>query len=565
MRTDAMSKLYYNLVVGAVFLGFCLVVSHGLKEMLAPLSTLDQSISLEPRHLPEYLMRTGLRFFIAMICSVVFAIIYATAAAKNLRLRRLLIPLLDIFQSIPVLGYLSFTVTAFVALAPNSVLGVELAVIFAIFTAQVWDMIFSVYQSLITVPQDLYEAARVYKLNKWKTFWKIEMPFAIPGLIWNMILSMACSWFFVVAQEVISVGTQSYAVPGIGAYITLALKNRDLLAVFYASIAIATLIFSFNELIFKPLVVWSYRFCYEFNSASDRAKTQSWYLKCLQYSSIVGYFEKSVGFVLSWILQVRVPRVVSKNSTGLAILLEAVFWILATFVFIKTTIFLFYLCAEHLAIQDLLTSITLTVYTAIRVFFMLVVASCLWVPIGIFIGLRPHITKRVQPIIQFLTAIPANLYYPVFVITIFHFNLNPNIWLSVMMIIGAQWYILYNVIGGAQTVPAELLEAAAIFKLGARNRMLKVILPTVAPYYITGMITAAGGAWNACIISEVITWGEVTIAADGIGSYITKNTIAGDMPHVALGVMTLVIFVIIIDHILWKPLYAFASNRFRLD
>ncbi len=564
MGKNIYEKLYYNIVMIALICGLGYVFLLGLNTMFGPLSTLDQKINLDQYNLPGYLLRTGIRFFVAMLISIVVAITYATLAAKNLRLRQFLIPLLDVFQSIPVLGYLSFTVAFFVSLAPNNIFGIEVAVIFAIVTAQVWNMIFSVYQSLITVPNDLYEVARIYKLNKWKIFWLIELPFATPGLIWNIILSMAGSWFFVVAQEVIAVGTQSYILPGMGAYISLALQNMDVKAIVSATLAIICLIFLFNELLFKPIVSWSYKFRYEFNVGAN-SKSNSWLLNYLQQASVVTYVFSLIKIIFSFLLNMQIPKCISNRSAFISLFFEILWWISTAIIAIILYKKIHQICHGNLKLSDVTETIKYGSFTAARIMILLLLCSLIWVPIGIYIGLRPKLAAIVQPITQFLTAMPANLYYPIFVTTIIYYKLNPDIWLSIMLIIGSQWYILYNVIGGAQTIPTELLEAAKIFRIKFIHRLFKIILPAIAPYYMTGMITAAGASWNASIVAEIMTWGGTTLTASGLGSYITQNTNEGNFAHISLGLMVMCAFVVTINRFIWKPLYNYVSIRYRLE
>lgn len=532
--------------------------------MIGPLSLLNEAISGDVKHLPEYLLRTTLRFILAIIFSIIVSIAYATLAAKNARIGYILIPLLDILQSIPVCGYLSFTVTAFITLVPNNILGIELAVIFAVFTTQVWNMIFSVYQSLVSVPKEIYEVARICKMNKWQIFWKIELPFTIPGLVANITLSMYASWFFIVAQEVITVGTHNYTMPGMGAYISKALADMNFASIAYGFIAMIILIVIYNELLFKPLVSWSYKFRYEFTIGSN-SKNYSWFLEYIKRSSIICFLIapfKKLGHVF---INLKCPFFVIKYIWVITLIFETLWWafLLWSLFGVYQQVYGFF--ANHLTWNDFTQTIILGFLTASRITFGLFLASMIWVPIGIFIGLRPKISNRIQPLIQFMTSIPANLYWPLFVITILKFNLDPNFWLSLMLIIGPQWYILYNVIGGTQTIPTDILEAAKIYKLKYYHKLLKIILPSIFPFYLTGLITAAGGSWNASILSEIVSWGDTTLVASGLGSFITINTKDGNLPMVALGVMVMCIFVIIINQIIWKPLQEYASERFRLD
>lgn len=557
-------KIYYNIATLTIISICICIFSKGFYKMFGPYSTLDQQINLDLYYIPGYLLDTGMRFFIAMIFSIIISIIYAVVAAKNHRMRKLLIPLLDIFQSIPVLGFLAFTVTAFVNLAPDNIFGVEMAVIFAIVTAQVWNIIFSVYQSLISVPSELYETAKIYKLNNWKIFWKIELPFALPGLLWNIILSMASSWFYVVTQEMISVGTQSYTMPGMGSYIALALQKMDLKAIIYAVLAIISLIVIFNELFFKPLMAWSFKFRYEFNLGAN-TKSKSWMFNYLQQASIICVILEPVRKLLHCFVNIKIPILISSNSKIIAIVFETLFWMFVCFALYTCSEKLYETCNTHIHLQDISSAFKLGFITAIRIIIMLCLCSLLWVPIGIFVGLRPKLALLIQPIVQFLTAIPANIYYPIFVISILHFHLRAEIWLSVMIVMGSQWYILYNVIAGAQNIPTELLESSKIFRLRLYNRLIKIIIPAIFPYYTTGLITAAGASWNASIVSEIMTWGSTTITATGLGEYITTNTISGNYPQIILGLIIMSIFVVSINHFILKPLYSLVSTKFRLD
>ena len=553
----------YNILSIIILLTLVIIFYKGLDSIYGPLRELDQPINLRISSLPGYLLATGIRFFLAMLISIIIAIIYAVIAAKNKRLRLLLIPLLDIFQSIPVLGYLSFTVTVFTNLAPNNILGIELAVIFTIFTAQVWNIIFSVYQSLITIPQDLYEVAKIYKLNKWRVFWQIELPFAIPGLVSNAILSMGSSWFFIVVSEVISVGTHSYILPGMGAYIALALSSLDFNAILYAIIAIIILILFFNELFFKPLTIWAGKFRYEFNMSSN-SKATSWFVDCISNSNISKYLSYSFAQFFNFIIALTFPNFIRKNSIIIFRIVETIVWGLILWGFTLLYLKLKILCG-HVNFADILNVVKLTSITGIRIISLLFLISFILIPLGVFIGMRPKLAIRTQGYIQFLTSIPANLYYPIFVIGITHFHLNLNSWLPLMLVVGSGWYILYNVIAGTQNIPTELTESCNILKLTTLVKFFKVTLPAIAPFYVTGLIIAAGASWNASIVAEIINWGDKTLSIEGIGSFIAINTIGGNFPQITLALISMGCFVILINHLLWKPLFKYTSTKFRLE
>ena len=563
MQLNSSNRLYINIVISFIMILVAPVIIVGFNKMFGPITAAAQNIDLSIKSLPGYALRTTMRFILAMILSVVFALIYAVLAAKNKRIGAFLIPLLDIFQSVPVLGYLSFTVTAFLAIAPGNIFGIEMAIIFALFTAQVWNIIFSVYQSLTTIPKELYDVSDVYKLNKWQIFWQVELPFAIPGIIWNMALSISSSWFFIVASEAISVGTQTYTLPGLGVYISIALQNTNIEAVIYAMLTILAVIFIFNQLLFAPLISWSHKFRYEFNTGVTN--TSSWLFDYLSRSTLFDSSANFFGRLSDGFLQIRLPHSITKHAKMISYIFEIIWWALIACSLGLIFKQVYVLFENHMSYGEVIHVIKLGAITSFRVLAMLLVSSIFWVPIGIFISLRPALVERIQPLLQFLTAIPANVYFPIFVITILHFNLNPEIWLSLMMIIGAQWYIVYNVIAGGQAIPTELLEASKNLKLSGLNRWIKLILPAILPFYITGMITASGAAWNASIVAEIITWGKDTITATGLGSYITINTSAGDFAKIAIGVIIMSCYVVIVNNILWQPLYDYASKKFRLE
>ena len=557
-------KICQNLIAPAIICCLLYILALGIGTMFGDTSTNLTRVTLDSKNLPVYFLKTAIRFITAIFCSIIFAIIYATLAAKNKRIGKFLIPILDIFQSVPVIGYLSFTITFFVTLFPNDIFGIELAAIFAIFTSQVWNIIFSIYQSLITVPKDLYEVGRVYKLNSWKIFWIIELPFAIPGIVWNVILSMSASWFFIVAQEVISVGDHNYALPGMGTYIALALQQMDISALIHAGFGIFCLIFLFNELLYKPLIAWSDKYRYEFNANSNR-NNNSWFLYYIQQSTVIDVVSSYIGRTCKSILNFELPKIIARRIKTLSIICEILWWISISYGSVYIIMTIYRLCYGNIFYADIGNALFYGTLTALRILALLTICSLIWIPAGIYIGLRPNIAARIQAITQFLTAIPANLYYPFFVTMIINYKLDPNIWLSLMLLVGAQWYILYNVIGGAQSIPTELLEVSKIFKLSSFDKIFKIILPSIAPHYMAGVITAAGASWNASIVAEIMHWGGNNISASGIGTYIAKSTSEGNYPHITLGIIVMCIFVITINRFVWKPLSTYISLRFRLE
>jgi NitT/TauT family transport system permease protein len=546
----------------------------GFHETLAPMSTLQtQAISLDPSNLPEYALRTTLRMLAAMAASLIFTLIYGTLAAKSRRASIVLVPILDILQSVPVLGFISFTVTFFLALFPGRVIGAELAAIFAIFTSQAWNMTFSFYQSLRTVPRDLDEVSRGFHLTNWQRFWKLEVPFSMPGLIWNMMMSMSGGWFFVVASEAITVGNRTIVLPGVGAYLATAIGERNLPAIGWVILAMTVVILLYDQLMFRPLVAWADKFRME-NTSSGNAP-QSWLLDLIRRTRLIHQLLVPAGWVIGKMARVplklpsfermRLPRM-QKNVAQMSsktgdIVWAAIVLALTAFVVWKVVAFVMTGVSWH----EVGHVFGLGLITLVRVVVLIAIASVIWVPVGVLIGLRPGLSAKIQPLAQFLAAFPANLLFPVFVVVIVRFNLNPDIWLSPLIVLGTQWYILFNVIAGASSYPNDYREAAANFQIKGWQWWRQAILPGIFPYYVTGAITASGGAWNASIVAEAVSWGHTKVVAHGLGAYIAETTAAGDYPKIILGIAVMSLFVTLFNRLLWRPLFAHAEARLRLD
>ncbi|MFP3553570.1 ABC transporter permease subunit [Paraburkholderia sp. SIMBA_049] len=543
----------------------------GFHETLAPISTLQsEPISLDPANLPEYALRTTLRMLAAMVASLTFTLVYGTLAAKSRRAGQVLVPILDILQSVPVLGYISFTVTFFLALFPSRVLGAELAAIFAIFTSQAWNMTFSFYQSLRTVPRDLDEVSKGFHLTSWQRFWKLEVPFSMPGLIWNMMMSMSGGWFFVVASEAITVGNHSITLPGIGAYLAAAISEKNLHAIGWVILTMTVVILAYDQFLFRPLVAWSDKFRMENTSSGDAP--ESWLLDLIRRTRLIHRLLVPIGWMFAKAARVPIrwprvgpvkfakPAVLKPSRTGdivwaVIVVLATAFVVYRVVAYVRTGVTLDEV--GHVFVLGLITLLRVTVLIAL--------ASVAWLPIGVLIGLRPSLAEKIQPVAQFLAAFPANLLFPVFVIVIVKFNLNPDIWLSPLIVLGTQWYILFNVIAGASAYPNDYKEAAKNFRIRGWQWWRQVMLPGVFPYYVTGAITASGGAWNASIVAEAVQWGDTKLAAHGLGAYIAQYTAAGDYPKIILGIAVMSLFVSLFNRALWRPLYAYAESRLRLD
>ncbi len=554
----------FDLVAGACILAALIYVASVARGTVGPIDAPEATaISLDPANLPAYAVRTTLRMFAALAFSLLFTLTYATWAAKSRRAALILIPLLDILQSVPILGFLTFTVVFFLGLFPGQILGAELAAIFAIFTSQAWNMAFSFYQSLKTLPNDLDEATRSFGLSTWQRFWRFEVPFAMPGLVWNTMMSMSGGWFFVVASEAITVGDTTFKLPGIGSYVALALEQRSIPAVFYAILAMLVVILLYDQLLFRPLVAWSSKFRFELTASEDAE--DPWMLKLLRRTRLLRAATDVIGsgFNVLTGLRLALPRRAAKERVP-SKLADALFLGVMGLALLYALYLIVQFTSTSLSWSEVLEAFLLGLLTLVRVVVLMVLATIVWVPIGVWLGLRPVWGRRAQPIAQFLAAFPANLFFPIFVVLIVRGHGNPNIWLTPLMILGTQWYILFNVIAGASAFPGDLQEVAKCFRVGGWLWWRRVILPGVFPYYVTGAITASGGSWNAAIVAEVASWGDTKLEARGLGAYIANATAEGQTAKVVLGVAMMSAFVVAFNRLLWRPLYGYATRRLTL-
>ena len=561
------APLYWDVIAIVLVLGALVFFAQASSGLMVPLTELEEHpISLDPTNLPGFAVRTTLRMLVAMVLSLLFTFTYATWAAKSRRAEVLLIPLLDILQSVPILGFISITVIYFMSLAPGLVLGAEFAAVFAIFTSQAWNMAFSFYQSLRTVPEELLEASRNFRFGAWMRFWRLEVPFAMPALVWNMMMSMSGGWFFVVASEAISVGDTTVTLPGIGSYIATAIAQRDLAAVGWAIGTMLIVILIYDQILFRPLVAWADRFRFEQDIGVEPPR--SWVLTALRRSRLAAWALAPLAAVWRWSYRAFGRRRRARNAwarddgeadrgtwiwygaTAVAALVAA------------REIVLFTL--QGVTVSEAGTTVLLGFATMARVFVLIAMASAIWVPIGVWIGLRPSLARIAQPIAQFMAAFPANLLFPIAVSGIVALGLDPNIWLSPLMILGTQWYILFNVVAGASAIPSELRYVGANLHLHGWFWWRRIGLPAIFPFYVTGAITASGGSWNASIVAEVASWGQDRLQAYGLGAYIAEATEAGDFHRILLGIAVMSAFVVVINRAFWRPLYYYAERKFRL-
>ncbi len=555
----------WDLLAAIFVFGIIILSAETSRELVQPLTALARNpISLDPVNLPHYALRTALRMLVALGISLIFTFTYATWAAKSPKAGTLLVPLLDILQSIPIFGFLSVTLVFFLSLAPGRVLGAEFAAIFLIFTSQAWNMGFSFYQSLRTVPPELEEAGRVFGLSGWARFWQIEVPFGMPQLIWNMMMSMSGAWFMLVASEAFTVGNTSISLPGIGSYIAAAVQAKSPTAILWAILAMLVVIIIFDQLIFRPLVAWADRFRIDTEPGDE--EVESWALKMYRRSKLIDALGKPFEIMMrrSYRLAPPAPAKAPIKNPLPHWLANAIWYaLLVTFgayVVWRVTSFV----SATLGWHDLLDVFLRGLATMTRVMVLITLASLIWIPVGIHVGLRPHLTRVVQPIAQFLAAFPVNLLFPLAYLLIVAGSLNPDIWLSPLMVLGTQWYILFNVIAGASALPRELRDVASNFQVKGWLWWRNVALPAVFPYYVTGAITASGGSWNAAVVAEVVSWGNKTLHAYGLGAYIYDATTAGEYHRIVLGLAMMSFLVVMVNRLVWRPLYWYAERKFKL-
>ncbi|MFM9442839.1 ABC transporter permease [Streptomyces acidiscabies] len=523
-------------------------------------------VDTDPARLPYDAARSLLRMFAALAASVVFTFVYAYAAAKSRRLERVLIPALDILQSVPVLGFLTVAVTGFIALFPGSLLGLEFASIFAIFTSQAWNMTFGFYSSLTSLPRELDELSRSFGFTRWMRFWKVELPSGMIGLVWNGMMSFGGGWFFLVASEAISVDNKQYALPGIGSYAGAAIAAGDLGKVGWAILAMAVMVIGVNFLFWRPLTAWAERFKNEQSEAGEVQKSVVLdLLRRSRWPRLLGRALRPVGHALS-----RAGRAFGRDDQRLTVdrakqrTGDVVFTLVAGGLILWGLADLGRYLYDRTGLGVFGEPLLLGLATFVRVIVLVALATVVWVPIGVKIGFSPRLTRIAQPIVQVLASFPANFLFPLAVWFFLRTGLSIDIGGTLLMALGAQWYILFNTIAGAMAIPTDLREAMDDLGVVGRQRWKRLILPGIFPAYVTGGITASGGAWNASIVSEVVTFGGTTLTATGLGAYIAQATAKGDHPHLLAGVAVMSLYVVLLNRVLWRRLYRLAETRYSL-
>jgi NitT/TauT family transport system permease protein len=522
------------------------------------------AISTDPAEIPYYAVRSLLRMFIGLILSVVFTFVYATAAARLPRAEKILLPILDILQSVPVLGFLTVIASTLVHLFPGSDLGLECASIFAIFTAMAWNITFAFHASLTSQARELDEAARVLRLTKWQRFWRLDVPSGLIPMVWNGMMSFGGAWFFLTASEAITVGGNSYALPGMGSYVATASKEDNLGAIGWAIGAMVIMVVGVNFLFWRPMVAWAERFRIEDSATAD--KPRSVVLDLIRRSQLNDWVARPLrpaGRALDratrpfGLAEHPLYRPVLRQRTGdvvfnAAVVLGVAFGVWEALSYIHRSVGF---GAFGTAFGD-------GALTFLRVIVVLIVSTLIWVPVGVWIGMNPKVSRLAQPIVQVAASFPANFLYPFLLALFIAIGVSLNWGGIVLMMMGAQWYILFNVIAGASTIPTDLRESMRVLGVGGLLRWKVLILPAIFPAFVTGAITAAGGAWNASIVAEFVTYDQKNITARGLGAYITEASNAGDTAKVITGVIVMSVYVVLVNRFFWRRLYRVAERRF---
>jgi NitT/TauT family transport system permease protein len=525
------------------------------------------AIDLRPGALPIYALFSVARIAIAYIISLAITLVYAYVAAHNARAERFLIPLLDTLQSVPVLSFLPGVMVAMVALFPTRQLGVELGSILLIVTGQVWNMTFSVYSSIKNIPRELLEAAQVYRLNWWQKFVQLELPYAAIGLVWNSMMSVAGAWFFLMACEMFVLGNRDLRLPGLGSYLQTAANAGDTRAITWGLGVMIAVIVLIDQLVWRPVIAWSEKF--KFEQVEAQQTPRSPILDFLRRSRIL---QRAAQMLLSPAREAFAVRVAKAStfSTHHGQKRMAQVWLIR-FVAVAGLLALVYAIVRMGMMLGTLTQSDLaeifrgTGATFLRVELTLVLAGLWTIPAGVFIGSRPRLSAIAQPVAQIAASVPATALFPIVMLFLIRVGGGLGIGSIVLLLLGTQWYILFNVIAGASAIPTDLKEVCNVFLLGRIERWRRLILPAIFPYLVTGFVTASGGAWNASIVAEYFRFQGQTISVTGLGALISRATDSGNFPVLLGATVVMAALVVTVNRLWWRRLYALASTRYKLE
>ncbi|ADP39303.1 ABC transporter permease [Gardnerella vaginalis] len=568
-QVDENTRFWSDIIVCVGIIALFGVSAFLLQRINQPIGPkgIPSAVSTDLINLPYYTLRSVFRMMLALIASLIFTIIYGSLAARSRRLGKVLIPLLDILQSVPILGFLSATVTIWLVIFPGSMMGVEAASIFAIFTSQAWNMTFSFHRSLLSEPKELDEAVRSLQLTHWQRFWVLDMPNAMIPLLWNCMMSVGGGWFFLTASEMISVNNHTYALPGVGSFVAQSAAENKLGNIWWAILSMIVVVLAIDFFLWKPLTAWAERFRIT-QSASDEER-KSAVLTLIRHSHADEVISKLFSPIREWLEIItrpfgrtgsQWPRKASQRKLG-----DLVFNIVMAVLILGLAAQMLYFVATRTGLQEFATAGALGALTFARVAVLIFVSSLIWVPVGVYIGMNPKISRIMQPVVQILASFPANFVFPFAMMWFMAWHIDLGWGSIILMALGTQWYILFNVIAGASAIPDDLREMARSFRL---NRMLKwktLVLPAIFGSWCTGGITAAGGAWNASIVSEIVEYGKNHMATQGLGAYITNATTVGDSVKTLVGVTVMSLIVVLSNRLFWTPLQRYSAKRFVLN
>jgi NitT/TauT family transport system permease protein len=527
-------------------------------------------ISQSPRALPLYAFYSLVRLTVAYALSMLFALAYGYVAARSKRAEIVLIPLLDILQSIPVLSFLPGVMLAMVALFPHSQLGIELGSIILIFTGQVWNIAFSFYSSLKGIPRELREAAIIYRFGRWQRFVELDLPFSTIGLVWNSMMSVAGGWFFLMACEMFVLGDRDFRLPGLGSFLQTAASHGNTRAILWGLAAMVTVIVLLDQLIWRPIIAWADKFKFE-QVETAKAATHNLLSLLGRASFVIRLYRLAARPVIDWItvnLAVGARRaaatfsVPKRKGTRRSVLV-----ILAVVILVGLGFAIFHAARElsDLHRADYFALLRSAGYTLLRVNAALLIGALWTVPVGVAIGFSPRLARIAQPLAQIAASIPATALFPVILLFLIKFRGGLELAALLVMLLGTQWYILFNVIAGAMAIPTDLKEASSIFRFGSWDRWRHLILPGIFPYLVTGMVTASGNAWNASIIAEYFHFQGRIVSTTGLGSAISSASDAGRFDILLASTLIMATIVVLINRLLWRRLYRLASTRFKLE
>ncbi|MBX5479784.1 MAG: ABC transporter permease subunit [Pyrinomonas methylaliphatogenes] len=526
-------------------------------------------ISLAPRALPAYAGYSLLRLAVAYLLSLLFALVYGYVAAYHARAERIMIPLLDVLQSIPVLSFLPGVMLAMVALFPTRQLGVELGSIILIFTGQVWNLAFSFYASLKSIPRELREAATVYRFNRWQRLVELELPYAAIGLIWNSMMSVAGGWFFLMACEMFVLGGRDFRLPGLGAYLQTAADAGDTRAILWGLATMIGTIVLLDQLLWRPLIAWADKF--KFEQVESATAPRSAVLDLLRSSRALAQLNRNVlrpvGERVDLFFARRAKaRAASSKAERSAVARRVEDLFLALIIaLILYGVWRAALTLSTLTAVEAKLLVRSAAATLSRVAAALAIGVLWTVPVGVWIGLRPRVARFAQPLAQIAASIPATALFPVVLLALIRWGGGINIGAVALMLLGTQWYILFNVIAGAVAIPNDLREVATLFGFGRVERWRLLILPAIFPYLVTGLVTAAGGAWNASIVAEYFRFKGETLMTTGLGATISRATDEGNFDLLLVSTLTMILMVVLINRLVWRRLYKLAATKFKLE